>query len=177
VASSCEILLIGGRSGVGKSSVAVELHEQLSARHIEHALIEGDNLDLAYPPPWEHGLAERNLAAIWRNYSELGYRRLVYTNTNSVLNAGALSDAMGAHPRVVGVLLTASDDVVRDRLARREIGSALDEHVERSRRAAARLENLAPPWVVRVDTDARTTPAIAAEVAALTGWLPDRWRR
>jgi adenylylsulfate kinase-like enzyme len=59
-----EALLLGGRSGVGKSSIGNEIHLQLSTAGIWHCLIEGDNLDLAYPPPWEHGLAERNLAAI-----------------------------------------------------------------------------------------------------------------
>ena len=167
----CEVVLIGGRSGVGKSSVAVELYEQLAAQGVQHALIEGDNLDLAYPPPWEHGLAEKNLAAIWRNYSALGYRRLIYTNTNSVLDSGVLLDAVGGQSRAIGILLTATDAEVRDRLARREIGSALEAHVERSRSAAARLERAAPSWVVRVDTNGRSTPSIAREVAALTGWL------
>jgi CO dehydrogenase nickel-insertion accessory protein CooC1 len=59
-----EVLFIGGRSGVGKSSVAFELHAQLSAQKIKHCVIEGDNLDLAFPPPWEHHLAEQNLAAV-----------------------------------------------------------------------------------------------------------------
>jgi len=44
-------LFIGGRSGSGKSSVAGEIHEQLSSRGVMHACIEGDNLDLAHPPP------------------------------------------------------------------------------------------------------------------------------
>ncbi len=52
-------LFIGGRSGSGKSSVAGEIHEQLSSRGVMHACIEGDNLDLAHPPPQGHGLAER----------------------------------------------------------------------------------------------------------------------
>ena len=47
-----EVLLIGGRSGVGKTSLAAELHHQLSVRQVKHAVIEGDTLDLAYPPPW-----------------------------------------------------------------------------------------------------------------------------
>jgi hypothetical protein len=82
--SQSEALFIGGRAGVGKSSVSNEIHIQLFAARVRHCCIEGDNLDLAYPPPWEHHLAERNLAAIWRNYRELGYRRMVYTNTASV---------------------------------------------------------------------------------------------
>ena len=51
-----EALLIGGRSGTGKSSVGNEIHTQLSAAGVQHCLIEGDNLDLAYPPPQRHGL-------------------------------------------------------------------------------------------------------------------------
>jgi energy-coupling factor transporter ATP-binding protein EcfA2 len=53
-----DLLLIGGRSGSGKSSIANELHYLLSEREVMHAVIEGDNLDLAYPKPWRHGLAE-----------------------------------------------------------------------------------------------------------------------
>jgi hypothetical protein len=102
--SQSEALFIGGRAGVGKSSVSNEVHIQLFAARVRHCCIEGDNLDLAYPPPWEHHLAERNLAAIWRNYRELGYRRMVYTNTASVRVVGELTAAMGDNPRVTAVL-------------------------------------------------------------------------
>jgi adenylylsulfate kinase-like enzyme len=44
-------LFIGGRSGVGKSSVGYEIHAQLSAACVQHCLIEGDNLDMAWPIP------------------------------------------------------------------------------------------------------------------------------
>jgi hypothetical protein len=165
-----EVLFIGGRSGVGKSSVAFEVSTQLAAVHARHAVIEGDNLDMAYPPPWEYGLAERNLALIWHNYLDLGYRRLIYTNTNSVCSVEELVAAIGGRPRVVAVLLTATEDTIRERLAQREIGSALDAHVDRSRRAARRLEKEAPEWVVRIDTHARTVVSIAEELVQLTGW-------
>jgi hypothetical protein len=62
-------LLIGGRSGSGKSSVAHEIHKQLSSAGVMHACVEGDNLDLAYPPPWGRGLAEQNLAALGSSVS------------------------------------------------------------------------------------------------------------
>jgi hypothetical protein len=68
---------MGGRSGSGQSSVANELHYLLAEREVSHALIEGDNLDLAYPAPWRHALAEANLRAMWcesgdqRNVSSL----------------------------------------------------------------------------------------------------------
>jgi hypothetical protein len=165
-----EVLLLGGRSGVGKSSVGTEMHVQLSAAGVQHGLIEGDNLDLAYPPPWEHGLAERNLAAMWANYRALGYRRLIYTNTVSVRLATALTTAMGDDPRVTAVLLTADDRTARQRLARREIGTALDLHVERSDRAARELEELSPAWVHRIATDGRPVADLAAQIIDLTGW-------
>jgi hypothetical protein len=165
-----EVLLLGGRSGVGKSSVGTEMHVQLSAAGVQHGLIEGDNLDLAYPPPWEHGLAERNLAAMWANYRALGYRRLIYTNTVSVRFAAALTTAMGDDPRVTAVLLTADDRTARQRLARREIGTALDLHVERSDRAARELEELSPAWVHRIATDGRPVADLATQIIDLTGW-------
>ena len=55
-----EVVFIGGPSGVGKSSVGLEMHAQLSAADVSHCVIDGDFLDMAYPTPWEHGLAERS---------------------------------------------------------------------------------------------------------------------
>lgn len=162
------LLLLGGRSGVGKSSAAFALHDRLAADGVRHAVVEGDLLDLAWPVPWEHRLAERNLAAVWANYRDLGYERLIYTNTVSVLHADEIAAAMGDGPVVTSVLLTASDDVARTRLACRETGDALAAHVERSDAAARRLDGDAGSKVHRVSTDGRTV----AEVAAI---LHDLW--
>ena len=59
----------------------MEMFSQLAEADVMHGLIEGDNLDLAHPTPWEHGqpLAELNLAAMWRNYKFFGHYRLIYT--------------------------------------------------------------------------------------------------
>jgi gluconate kinase len=176
VQSSNEVLLLGGASGVGKTSVAAELHVQLSAARVRHALIEGDNLDLAWPAPWQHGLAlaEANLAAMWRTYTQAGYTRLVYSNTAAVRHdvAEALLLALGGDPVVHGVLLTGTTATVTERLVQREIGSALDAHVQRSRRAALELEQDAPAWVRRIATDGRTPTDIAGEIARGLRWSP-----
>ena len=120
MAERSEVLFIGGRAGVGKTRVALELHERLAAWRVKHAVIEGDNLDLAYPPVGEYGLAEKNLATMWGNFRALGYRKLIYTNTVSVVYSAGLADAMGDDPVVKGVLLRASDDNTAKRLERRE---------------------------------------------------------
>ncbi|AJT41815.1 adenylyl-sulfate kinase [Psychromicrobium lacuslunae] len=171
MAENCEVLFIGGRSGVGKSSVAFEMHHQLSQQEIKHAVIEGDNLDLAFPVPWEHRLAERNLRVQWSNYLELGYQRLIYTNTVSVLETDVLAEAMGGTPRVTGVLLTAGDDTVSARLAQRTSGAELlAEELVRSSAASQQLASRVPSWVHRIDTDGRKTAEIAAEILQLLDW-------
>lgn len=171
--SQSEVLFIGGRAGVGKSSVGCEIHVQLSAADIQHCLIEGDNLDLAWPTPYKNALrlAEQNLAAMWANYRAAGYLRLIYTNTASVFEEeiGKLTAAMGDSPRVTAVLLTCSDVTARQRLAPRELGSGLDSHIERSDLMARRLAGHAPAWVHHVPPDGRALADIAAEIVALTG--------
>ncbi|GEA87031.1 ATPase [Cellulomonas cellasea] len=164
------LVVIGGRSGVGKTSTALALHALLRADDVRHAVVEGDFLDLAWPPPWEHGLDLRNLAAVWANYRELGYRRLVYTNTVSVLAAEALAAAMGDSPAVTAVLLTGSDDVVDARLATRETGEELRAHRARSAAAARRLDAAAPAGTHRLATDGETPEQLAVRVRALAGW-------
>ena len=170
-----QVLFIGGRAGVGKSSVGWELSRLFAAAECRHALIEGDNLDQAWPPPWDDHLAERNLAAMWRNYTDLGYYRMIYTNTAAVRPdaqetlLGAIA-AIEAPVEAVSVLLTANDETVAERLGLREEGESLAWHIRRSSIAAAELERLAPPTVHRVATDGRTAAEVAAEVAALTRW-------
>lgn len=171
-----EVLFIGGRSGVGKSSVGAEIHAQLSVAGVEHCLVEGDNLDQAYPVPWQQGLklAEQNLGAMWNNYRRAGYSRMVYTNTASVTVLAALVEAMGDKPRVTAALLTASDKTAGRRLAAREVGSALQWHADRSNVAARDLEQDAPAWVTRVMTDGRSVVEIARQLIRLTGWTSPR---
>lgn len=169
-----QVLFLGGRSGVGKSSVAAEVSRLLVAADVSHAVIEGDNLDQAHPEPWRRGLglAERNLASMWQNYRTAGYHRLIYTNTVSVLEMEGLSAALGPAVSSTGVLLTAEDSTAEQRLAGRELGTGLGEAITRSRAAAATIDSDAPPAVHRVRTDGRTLSDIALDVLALTAWNP-----
>lgn len=171
--SPTRAVLIGGRSGVGKTTVALEMHALLSANEVRHAVIEGDNLDLAHPAPWRegHALAEANLRAIWQNYRQLDYDRLIYTNTASVFPAQieALNAALGGDVSLHAVLLTASDTEADERLARREIGGGWQEHAHRSREAAKALDRQVE-GVYRVSTDGRTPTALAEEIINLSGW-------
>ncbi|WIB76863.1 AAA family ATPase [Curtobacterium sp. MCPF17_002] len=171
-----EVLFIGGRSGVGKSTAAEALHDLLVTADVRHAVIEGDLLDLAHPAPHvehpEARLAERNLAAMWAGYRELGHHRLVYTNTVSVLEHERLAAAMGDDPAVTVVLLRADDDVTAERLTRRAGGAVPADQLAHSTRTAWRLDSATADTVTRVDTDDQSPAEIARRLAFLTGWIP-----
>ncbi|WP_031055803.1 AAA family ATPase [Streptomyces ochraceiscleroticus] len=172
-----EVLLIGGRAGVGKTTVGWEVSARLRAAMVAHCVIEGDFMAQAHPAPREdprrRKLAERNLTAIWSNYAELGHRRLIYTNTVSVLaeNEGMFQRAMGADVRVIRVLLTASDSTAGERLAARELGSELENELRNSAFKAQLLDEQTPVDTTRVATDGRSVVDIAREVVGATGWL------
>ncbi|MEV0407593.1 AAA family ATPase [Actinoallomurus sp. NPDC050550] len=174
-----EALLIGGRSGAGKTTIGWEVSARLRAAAVSHAILEGDFMGQVHPAPegdpdrsW---ITARNLAAVWANFAELGYRRLIYTNTLSVLPeaAGMFQRAMGADVRIVRVLLTASDATAGERLTGRELGSELAEGLRASAHKARLLDSRVPPDTVRVTTDGRTVTDIASEVVAATGWTGD----
>lgn len=167
-----EVLLIAGRSGVGKSTVSYEVSELLRRHDVAHALIDGDNLDAVYPPAEGSALAEANLAAIWRNYAALGHCRAIYVNTVSVLEGAMIRRALG-DVAITGVLLTADDATIHERLGRREIGSTLEIHLERSASASRHLDATAGDAVHRVATDGRSVAEIATAIVALTGRVGD----
>lgn len=154
-----------------------EISDRLRVAEVAHAIIEGDFMGQVHPAPGgdphRSGIAERNLTAVWGNYAALGYRRLVYTNTLSVLTetAGTFQRAMGADVRIVRVLLTATDETTERRLRGREIGSELERELTGSAYKARLLDERAPADTVRVATDGRTVIDIAAEVLAVTGWV------
>jgi hypothetical protein len=115
-------------------------------------LIPGSRACLQERASWRPGSPLRALltaAQLPHHLGALGYRRLIYTNTASVIEtvAAELTAAMGDNPQVTAVLLTCTDATARRRLAQREIGTALDWHLERSAQMARRLDKRAPGWV------------------------------
>lgn len=184
-APAVEVLLIGGRSGAGKSSVGWEVSARLRAADVPHALIEGDALDAVHPaPPGDPDrslISQRNLAAVWSNYADLGCRRLVYTNTASVLPSEEwiFTEALGTRGpvRILRALLTATDATAEERLRGRESGSELERQLRRSAHMARYLEQRVPrdaPDTWWVATDGRGVEDVAAEVVRATGWEATR---
>jgi hypothetical protein len=156
--------------------VGWEVSAQLRAAGVAHAIVEGDFMGQVHPPPADDPdrtrLVERNLTAVWANFAALGYRRLIYTNTLSVLPeaAGMFERALGADVGLIRVLLTASDATARERLVARERGSELAEGLKASHARARVLDRAAADDTARVATDGRTVIDVATEIVALTRW-------
>jgi len=157
--------------------VGWEVSALLRAAEVAHAIVEGDFMSQVHPAPADDPdrtrLTERNLTAVWANFARLGYRRLIYTNTLSVLpeTAGMFERAMGPDVRIVRVLLTATDSTAGARLAGRELGSELEDGLATSASRGRLLDELVAPDTVRVATDDRSVVEIAREVVAATGWV------
>ncbi|CAM5452226.1 hypothetical protein [Streptomyces afghaniensis 772] [Streptomyces afghaniensis] len=178
-----EVLLIGGRAGVGKTTVGWEVSALLRSEAVAHAIIDGDFMGQVHPAPvgdpHRAEITETNLTAVWANFAQRGYRRLIYTNTMSVLPEATsmFERAMGGGVGITRVLLTASDTTARERLVGRELGSELEQELEGSARKARLLDQRAHAETVRVATDARLVVDIAREVVAATGWAGPHFAR
>jgi hypothetical protein len=111
---------------------------------------------------------ERNLSAVWANFAALGQRRLIYTNTLSVMPVMTpmFERALGGDVRLIRVLLTASDATARERLVARELGSELEDGLKASVARSRVLDD----GVGDGATDGRPVVEVAREIVALTGW-------
>lgn len=165
------ILLLGGRSGVGKSTVGWALSDALREAGVNHVHLEGDLLDSYHldsdADPGVTAMTERNLASVWRNYEALGLRRLIYVNTVSILEPDLVARAVGGTVDITSVLLTADDETIALRLGGRESEASLAAHIERSARASGTLDREAPENVRRVPTSGRTVEAIVRDILRL----------
>jgi len=167
--SSVDVLVISGPAGVGKSSTAFEVSDQLRAANVAHAVIDTDELDRFYPVPEDlSAITERNLAAIWEGYRERGCGRLilvgVYADVPTELEWTARA-VPGAQFTLVR--LVAGREALEHRIARREAGSGAAAQLARTTRQVADMEADQRPEVHIVDTDGHSVEDAARWVFAL----------
>ena len=75
-----------------------------------------------------------------------------------------------APDRVIVVELTASDATLLERVAAREIGTALDDQRRRTLRQVAELEAERSPHVLLIGTDGRSVVSTAERIVDLLYW-------
>jgi len=168
---SPQLLIISGPAGVGKSSVAHELSLQLERRGVAHAVIDTDELDRISPVPDDVvSVTERNLASVWRTFSERVERIIlvgVWLHRQSELEwiERAIPNA-----QIMRVQLRASDDVLAARVAGREIGSGRDAQLNRTHQQAQDVMREPATDVHVIDTDDEPVVNTARRIAQMVGW-------
>ena len=162
-----KLLIVSGPVGVGKTTVGHELSERLCDVKTAHTFVDLDALAQTYPRPDDDrfgtNLALRNLAAIWANCRAEGSKVLIISRVvETPGDVGDIERAVSISPAIT-CQLRASEEILVDRLERREIGSGLAWHKKRAVELA-RLLNLSGPANFSVDTDDRRPAGIADEV-------------
>jgi adenylylsulfate kinase len=172
-AGGLPVLLITGTLGAGKTVLAADIGELLEDREPPTAIIDLDWLGWVSPPPrGSHtidGLILSNLAAVWPNLAAAGAGRLVLARTvlDRALIVG-LRDAIGPVDLTI-VRVTASSGTIAARLAARDTGAVLAEHLAEASEFAGVLDEMRAEDF-RVSNDGRPIREVSSEIVARAGW-------
>ena len=179
------LLIVSGRSGSGKTSVANEMAQQLRRRGISHAHIDGDNLDMTFPEDEGPSTMLANLKAMWTEYSRRGFSTLILSGTAIALEFSLIKDVIESATQLAhggtdksvsvdasAVILTISDKEAHARLSKREVGSELAQLVASSDRMALILpEKVSGDAAYFISTERRDVREIALHVLNRFNWL------
>ena len=174
--SAAEIpgLLLTGATGAGKTAVAIEAGEQMSAEGDPIAIVDLDWLCWlpGIPSPEIERLMLENLAAVWPRFLERGARRLIVTRAVSRPDLVRSIREQAPDVRFTLVRIEASADTIRERLIRRDAGAELEAHLTEADEWIRLMDEaeLAP---ISIDNDGgRTIPQVAADLLRAVGWGP-----
>ncbi len=167
------VLVVTGPVGVGKTTVASAVADELERREISHAVFDVDWLAHAWPAPpddpFNTRLVYRNLTDVCRNAREAGAGRIVLAY---VIEDAAGRDAIAAcipGADLVVVRLTVDPATNVERLRGRESEATIAWYLGR----APELEGIMVANGVGdhvVATDGRTPAEVAGEVLRVIGW-------
>jgi adenylylsulfate kinase len=168
-----ETILVTGTVGVGKTSVLVEIGDELELAAVPYAIVDLDWLAWLRPSDGSGASVQRvlaeNLGFVTSTFRGAGIERLVLARAvRRVHEIEAIRDAVGSGSFTV-VRLTASPDVIASRLAARDSGAQRAAHLAEAEGFAADAERAGIGDLV-ISTDERTVGALALEVLERAGW-------
>ena len=155
--------------------MAFEVARQLEEAGVGHALVDMDELDRIFPDPpgdsQKTHLTRQNLAAVWANLRDAGASRLILTMV------ATYPDHELPHIReavqgsfITLVRLHATEEVLLERVRRREVGSGLEHHIGRTVEQTRLMARQSTEGLLTVDTSRQPVAEIAREILVRTGW-------
>lgn len=168
------LILISGPVGVGKTIVSEEVSDILVQKNIPHTLLDLDVLAETYPRPaddrFNQKLALQNLRDVWQNCVAAGSRNLIIARV--VETERDIRDISNCIPNshVKVCKLEASDAVLVERIRKREIGSGLAWHQQRSLELAGQLRQTGPADFT-IDTTDLNIIDIASKIVREVSWV------
>src|SRR5215467_13125610 len=124
--TSVPVLVVTGPPGVGKTTVAAEVSEQLDQAGVAHAFVDVDSLRWCYPrlahDRFRIGLAMQNLAAVWVNFQAAGATSLMLADVVESREELVRYQAAVPGADVLVVRLHATQAALAARLGQREVG-------------------------------------------------------
>ena len=186
-------LIVSGTSGVGKSNVAAEIVQVLTATDASTAFIDSDTVAQFGPAPWRRRqgvsfydtLKCKNVGSLWRNFRDAGALHLVVAAHVDSLQLRAQYERALEGCALQVALLIAPPGLLKERLAGRprdsfhpmtyaKDGTIRQEVLERVSLEQTRLR-AAGVHDFCVVNDGSPAQA-AATVLELTGWLRSKRR-
>jgi len=168
-----EVLFLTGQPGSGKTAVAKELSELLWQLGEPHAVIDLDELCRGVLPTptinFNRALALANLTAVWANFHAAGVRRLILARMIESLDDLAQFGNAIPNANVTPCVLQAPEQLIRQRIAEREPGSARAFLLTVSPRIAAHMAGLNLPGIC-VENGHRSIGEVAREVLQRVHW-------
>ena len=161
------LILISGPVGVGKTSVAQEMSNQLAAAAIAHTFMDLDALTHTYPrrddDPYGQTLALKNLQAVWTNAQSYTPHILIIARVIET-EATALKIADTVHANECSIVqLDARDETLLSRVRQREHGVGRKWHEARALELSKSLSRTDFAKLV-LSTDDRSVVDIADEI-------------
>jgi hypothetical protein len=168
------LLIITGTMGAGKTTVLGEASDILAVRDIAHAAIDVDALGLAHIPSaaGNDGVMYRNLKSVCENYTSLGVKRLLVARAMEDRAELELCRRMVSATNTLVCRLTASIEVMEQRVKMRESGVSQGKYVARVAKLnvildRARLEDFT------ISNENRSLREVAYEMLLKAGWISD----
>ncbi|KAA3665524.1 MAG: hypothetical protein DWQ04_00170 [Chloroflexi bacterium] len=170
-----DVLILSGTVGAGKTAVSYATHDILSAKNIPHACLDLDCFSYSWPPlgAFNSDTVFDVLEKVWPVYMQKGASKLILARVvESESEIRRYSQVLKTQS-ITLIRVTASEEVRKSRLKKRELGASLTWHLNRTTQLEKILEKLMIENFV-ITNENRSVEHVAEEALKLVKWLPER---